>query len=94
MTKVPARITRLTSHGDGPIDPPSSPARGVAAAGNAVADAHAAIVRNRPSDLREQTGLTTPCRPVAAHDGSIADPRAVKPRSLPMNKQPINPPKG
>jgi hypothetical protein len=93
MAKTPARITRLTTHGDGPISPLSSPGRGIQAAQDATDAAQQAVVRGRPASAREQVGITAPCRPVAAHSGKIDDPRATKPRSLPMNKQPINPPK-
>jgi hypothetical protein len=71
MVKVTAGITRRGVRSDGPIDAPSSPARGLQAAGNAVAAAHDAIVRNRPSDLREQTGISRPLQRSAPHDGAI-----------------------
>jgi hypothetical protein len=95
MPKTTAGITRLGNRTDGPISPLSSPGRGVQAAQDAIDVAARAIVKGRPSDLHEQTGLTTPCHPVAAHDGSIAQPaprlagnnRPAKSSSFPGNQR-------
>jgi hypothetical protein len=94
MPKTPAKITPLTRRSDGPIDALSSPARGVQAAQSATDVAQQAIVRGRPVDVREQTGISTPCNPVAPHSGRIPDPRGVKPRKLPMNRPMVSPSKG
>jgi hypothetical protein len=69
MPKTTAGITRLTTHGDGPISPLSSPGRGIQAAQDAIDVAARAIVKGRPSDLHEQTGISRPLSRSQPHDG-------------------------